>query len=67
LVVFSLLKLLKCPIEDNKALMTALDLLVRANYKTIKSVACFHDSLIILFAKCIIFCVLWLPGFQTPI
>jgi len=58
------LKLLKCPIEDNKVLTTASYLLVRANYKTIKSVFCFDDSLI--FARCIIFCNLWLPGFQSP-
>jgi len=32
------LKLLKCPIEDNKALLTASYLLVRANYKRIKYV-----------------------------
>ena len=38
LVVFIVyLKLLKCSIEDNKALLTASYLLVRANYKTIKS------------------------------
>ena len=37
LVVFIVyLKLLKCPIEDNKALMTTSYLQVRANYKTIK-------------------------------
>jgi len=30
--------LLKCPIEDNKALMTASYLLVRANYETIEAV-----------------------------
>jgi len=51
-------------IEDNKPLLTASYLLVRTNYKTIKSMDCFDDSLI--FAKCIIFCDLWLPGFQTP-
>jgi len=30
-----------------------------------KSVVCFGDCLI--FAKCIVFCVHWLPGFQTRI
>jgi len=47
------LKLLKYTIEDNRALMTASYLLVRANYKTIRSVVCFDDSLIL--ARCIIF------------
>jgi len=40
------LKLLKLPIEDNKAWMTGSYLLITANYKTIKSVVCFDDSLI---------------------
>ena len=35
-VLIVYLKLLKCPIEDNKALMTASYLLVSANFNTIK-------------------------------
>jgi len=64
-VLIVYLKLLKCPIKDNKTSMAVSYLLGRANYKTIKSVVCFDDSLI--FAKRIIFCDHWLPGFQTHI
>src|SRR6218665_1486610 len=35
-------------------------ILIKANYKTMKYVVCLGDCLI--FAKCIIFCVHWLPA-----
>src|SRR6218665_1661 len=39
-------------------------LVIRPNYKTMNCVVCFGDCL--KFPKCIIFCVHWLSGFQTP-